>query len=384
MKRRSILGLILIAGLLVGACAPTEVLTPTLAVADPGPKTIVKEAWEKEWGNVVQEAKKEGKVTFYTNWAPTVRTALTQAFGQKFGIDLEFSPFGRSAELIAKANMENKAGLYFADLFSGGQSSLAITMKPMGILGPIEPTLILPEATDPKYWLGGRFPFVDDDKRGISMIASMEGYIVYNTDLIKKGEITGYKDLLKPQYKGKITMNDPTISGTGNTLMMHLALDLWSLDEANEFLRQLIKEQRLVLQRDNRMLVESVARGKFAIGLAPERPSLVEFTHAGAPIGIVNGRFITSSSANIAVPPKFAHPNASVVFINWLLSKEGQTAFSQSFGAPSLRNDVSTEGIDPMMLVQPGEKVYFYSEKHMLASTKMADISKQIVQEASK
>ncbi len=385
MKRLSILGLTLIVGLLMAACAPgKEVLTPTPTVAEPSSKTVAKEPWEKDWGTLVKEAQKEGKVSFYTNWAPANRIALTQAFGRKFNIDLEFTPFSRSNDLIAKAEMENKAGLYFADIFSGGQSSLAVTMKPMGILGPIEPTLILPEVKDPKNWLGGRFPFVDDDRRGISMIAVRFGHIIYNTDVIRAGEITTYKDLLKPQYKGKITIDDPTVSGPINTLMTYLALDMWNLEEAKEFLRQLIQQQGAVIQRDQRLNVESVARGKYAIGLAPQPPTLAEFIKVGAPLGVINGPIITSANGNIAVSTKFGHPNAAKVFINWLLTKDGQTVFSQSFGSPSLRNDVSTEGIDPLFLTQPGERLYFYTEKHMLFSPKMAETSRIVIQDAAK
>ncbi len=385
MKRLSLLGLILIMGLFVAACAPgKEAPPPTLAVAEPGSKIVVGEAREKQWDNLVQEARKEGKVSIYTAWPPAIRTALTQAFGQKYGIDLEFSPFGRSAELIAKADMEQKAGVYFADLFSGGQSSLVVTMKPMGLLGPIEPTLFLPEVTDPKNWLGGRFPFVDDDKRAIAMISFRMGCIIYNTDLIKKGEITTYPDLLKPQYKGRITMDDPAISGAANTLMTFLALDLWNLDEAKDFLRQLVKEQGAVIQRDQRLHIETVARGKFAIGLAPEPSTLDEFLKVGAPINVINGPIITSGMGNIAVPTKLAHPNATAVFVNWLLTKEGQTLFARNLGSPSLRNDVSTEGINPAFLTQPGEQLVFYSEKHMLFSTKMAKINQEVIQEATR
>ncbi len=39
------------------------------------------------------------------------------------------------------------------------------------------------------------------------------------------------------------------------------------------------------------------------------------------------------------------HPNAAKLFLNWLLSKEGQTIYSQAVGAPSARLDVSAEGL---------------------------------------
>ena len=72
---------------------------------------------------------------------------------------------------------------------------------------------MLPEVTDPKSWRGDKFPFMDADQQTVAMLASIDRGIIYNTGMIKKGEITTYKDLLKPQYKGKIIMNDPSVTG---------------------------------------------------------------------------------------------------------------------------------------------------------------------------
>jgi iron(III) transport system substrate-binding protein len=348
-------------------------------------KTFVEVApWETKWNETLAAAKKEGTVSLYAIWPPPVRTALTPAFGQKFGINLEFTSFGRSAELVAKAGTENRAGLYFADLFATGKGPLVVQLKGAGILGPIEESLILPEVTNPRSWIGGKFPFVDKDKRVITMVGARTGCIIYNTDLVKKGEIGDFKDLLKPQYKGKIIMDDPTVPGAANTLLSNLAIDVWNLDETKEFLRQLVRQQAVVIQRDQRMLVEYVARGKFAIGFSPPSEVLPEFINAGAPLAVVKGPVLSGGSGNIAVPSRFAHPNAAAVFINWLLSKEGQTLFSRSYETPSLRVDVPTEGINDIFLWQPDEKLLPQTEEHLFFYDKMPGISKQVIEEATK
>jgi len=43
------------------------------------------------------------------------------------------------------------------------------------------------------------------------------------------------------------------------------------------------------------------------------------------------------------------------LFLNWIMTKEGGQTFSSSYGYPSLRTDVSTEGILPIMLPRPGD-----------------------------
>ncbi|MDP2718776.1 MAG: ABC transporter substrate-binding protein [Dehalococcoidia bacterium] len=358
--------------------APTQVAT-----AMPPPKP----AWQQEWETTLEKAKQEGSVSVYALWRPETRTALTEAFGKKYGINLEYTPFARGAELLAKVKAEQTAGIQGADVFGAGGPTMVATMKPEGVLGQIEPVLLLPEVLNAASWSGGKFPFLDKDKYAIGMIASIQRYIVYNTDMIKKGEITSYKDVLKPQYKGKVTLNDPTVTGVGNAFLSHLAIDIWNLDDTKEYLKQLITDQEVVIQRDNRIHVESVVRGKYAIGLAPLPDGMVEFMNAGAHIEVVfvkEGTFVSPAAGALGIPTKFAHPNAAKVFINWLLTKEGATVFSQSFGNPSLRSDVSTEGILPIFLAQPGEKIYLDSEENILFRGKMRGIAKEVIDAASK
>ena len=51
---------------------------------------------------------------------------------------------------------------------------------------------------------------------------------------------------------------------------------------------------------------------------------------------------------------KAPHPNAAKVYINWLLSKEGQTVFARANGYVSARLDVPTDHAEPWRVPQPG------------------------------
>lgn len=353
-----------------------------------GPVDGKKPAGPMDWEKMVQAARIEGKVVIYaTSWGVEIRKSLAEACKDKFGITLEFMPFSRGADLAARVQQEKTADFNVVDVFGAGGGTLVGIFKPNGLMGNLEPLLISPEVTDAKVWRGGNMPFLDRDRQIIIMAAGAQRYIMYNTDLIKKGEISTYRDALKPQFKGKITINDPTVSGAGNAFMGHLGLHLWNAGEAKEFLKQLIKQQEAVLQRDNRLHVESVARGKFAIGLAPNEDNMAQFFKSGAPVAMVfprEGVYVAPGAGCIAVPLKLAHPNAAAVFINWLLSKEGQTIYSRSRGTPSMRMDVSTEGIHPSFIAQPGEKLFLPTEESFEFWSKMIDTAKEAVQEAAK
>ena len=78
------------------------------------------------------------------------------------------------------------------------------------------------------------------------------------------------------------------------------------------------------------------------------------------------------------------HPNATKLFINWLLTKEGQTVLAQSYGNPSMRLDVPTEGINQVFLKQPGEKLIMETEESINFKGQMLTISNQVIQEALK
>ena len=63
------------------------------------------------------------------------------------------------------------------------------------------------------------------------------------------------------------------------------------------------------------------------------------------------------------MPAKPAHPNAAIIFLNWFLSREGQTLAVKAMGAGSARVDVSTEGINPIYIPKAGEKYNIENEE---------------------
>ncbi|MBI2934095.1 MAG: ABC transporter substrate-binding protein [Chloroflexi bacterium] len=374
------------------ACGQASLPSPGVEVKTPGAKgaaPVPVAGWQQRWEGILGEARKEGAVSIYiTGWTADGRRSLTTAFKDRYGIDLEFTPFRLGAEMIAKVQTENRSGLYLADAFGSGPGTIILSMKPEGLVAPVQPLLILPEVLDVNAWRGGKLPFVEE-KDGVG--AYMSGFvfrnIVHNTNLIKEGEITSYKDLLRPSYRGKITLRDPSSTGASNPIITHIAFNLWGEAETVDFLRKLLKEQGAVVHRDDRLAMESVARGKYAISIGASPPVQAEFLTLGAPIKIAivkEDNFLSPGANVLGVPTKFAHPNAGVVFLNWLLTKEGQSVLARAFGNPSMRLDASTEGIDPILIPVAGEKYFVQTEDFFKAQTKWLEIAKKLMDEASK
>lgn len=127
----------------------------------------------------------------------------------------------------------------------------------------------------------------------MATLATANRFLVYNTDLVKKGEITTYEDLLKPQYKGKIAINDPRVSGSGSAAFAHLAGHVYegNVDKARDYLMGLVRDQEPEIIRDNRLQLEVVARGKHAVTFGARIATQAEFIQVGAP----NARNYTST-----------------------------------------------------------------------------------------
>ena len=82
-----------------------------------------------------------------------------------------------------------------------------------------------------------------------------------------------------------------------------------------------------------------------------------EFIDVGAPVGFIRlneGNYTTSSGGVISMFKRAPHPNTTKVFLNYLLSREGQTLWSQADGGQSARTDVPTDKLNPLRVRTPG------------------------------
>jgi iron(III) transport system substrate-binding protein len=206
--------------------------------------------------------------------------------------------------------------------------------------------MTLPEVKDPKQWWGGHL-WVDSAKKFIyTFQAFLPQTIYFNTDLAKPEELRSMDDFLHPKWKGKIGLLDPRSLGGGDANWSYM----W-LVKGEEFLRSLT-EQDLYLGRDQRVLAESLAKGRVALTIGLSYYSFLPFLKAGLPVKALptlkEGTYGTSGSGNLAIIKAPAHPNATRVFVNWLLGREGQEIVSRGLGQATRRLDVDTRWLREM------------------------------------
>jgi len=294
-----------------------------------------------EWKKVVEAGKKEGKVVVSIPASAELRKQMEPIFEQRFpGIDLELHS-GTATAMARKISDEFAAGVRYFDLHMGGAVTMINGFVGGQIVDPIEPNLLLPEVTDAKNWWGGHMA-VDKEKRFTYLFSAfLVASFWHNTKLANATELRSYDDLLNPKWKSKIGWLDPRQPGAGLGVWEYM----WK-HKGEDFLKRLVA-QDLQLSRDQRVMAESLAREKLAVTIGVSHYSYRSFVSAGLPVSPLpifkEGTYGTAGSGILAIIKNRPHPNATKVFVNWLLGKEGQEVWTKSMSQPTRRRDVDTE-----------------------------------------
>lgn len=306
------------------------------------------------WEEVVAAAEKEGKVTLLGPRRGGVRPSLIKNFKKAFPkITLEYQG-GNFGALIPRLRAELPKGKTSIDLVIGGASSI---LRNKDLMEPIPPRLVLSRAIDPNKWRSstGRGIKWNDRERQFSLQTSewIFGYIVVNTKLADPSSLNSWRDLLKPKWKGKIAFHDPRGSGAGQEIASYLLVKL-----GEKYIVDLFKGQETVLTRSYSQIADWLAQRKYAIGIAQTSTRIEKLKKEGVPLKAFSlpdaPGTITGGFSVIGIVKGLPHPNAATVFLNWLLTREGQEALHRPQLYPSLRTDVPRDFVPQYGLPKPG------------------------------
>jgi ABC-type Fe3+ transport system substrate-binding protein len=304
----------------------------------------------EKWANLLAAAKKEGKVALA---APSQLSGpMTENFKRDTGIDLDFLG-GETRDLSARFNREARSKNVTIDLILSGGAQFPLLET--NDLAALKPQIILPGSGDGKHWADGKIKWMDAGGEYMLQATNFVlSYAIVNTDLTK-GQFRNWKDLLKPQFKGKIAAHDPRAGGPGLGIATTLAQSL-----GVDFMKQLFVDQEVTYSRDSRQLVEGVVRGTYAVALGASRTEIEMFRKQFKQLDIVvpedaPGTLVGGFSV-LKQAKGTPHPNASAVFVNWFASRRGQETFQKAMDEPSRRTDIPDTNFPSYMLPQPGAK----------------------------
>ena len=294
--------------------------------------------WQTEWERTVRAAEQEGQLTVYIGgYGAIIDSGVFQKAYPKIKIN---HITGAGTDLTTRISAERRAGKYLADVYNGGGNSLFQILYLGKMLDPIKPALILPDVTDASKWWEGKQKFLDKEGQYIIVyegnVAAGAG-AAYNTQLLDPREYKTYWDFLQPKLKGKIVSIDVRkVRGAGipwQFLYYHPEL-------GPKYLRRLFGEMDVTLTADLRQAIDWLGTGKFSLVLPTQGGTVFKAKNQGLPVDqfdsfhFKEGVNLSSAFGSLALINRAPHPNAAKVFINWLLSREGQTVFQRVMSSP--------------------------------------------------
>ncbi len=308
---------------------------------------------QSKWDQTVAAAKKEGRITIYGGEEIT-HPAILAAFNKRYP-DIKVITASGHSEIIQRVIAERRASKFLVDLYSLGPGSVR-TAYLANILQPIRPTLMLPEVLDTSNWYGGKHVYGDPKNKYIFVYEGTPAStsMTYNSKkLTDFSEISSYWDVLKPRWRGKIGFYSYGRGGSVPTPMLVL---YYNPLVGRKFLKRLLEEMDLIISRDRRQATNWLARGKYTLCFMCRDTERAK--RQGLPVDTIPpdnikeaGALGAGNSSVLAYLKNAPHPNASTVFINWFLSREGQATWQRVMNtivveeSDSMRIDIAKDNV---------------------------------------
>ncbi len=259
---------------------------------------------------LIEAAKKEGKLFFYTAMDLQFAETLGKAFETKFpGIAVRVERSG-AERVFQRIGQEYASNIHACDVVNTADQAHCIIWKRNGWLQPYMPE-------DVARHFDKRFFDPEGHSITTRILISPFGY---NTDLVKKEDAPkSFKDLLDPKWKGKMVKAHPAYSGTIMNSTYQVARDLgWDY-----FVK--LAAQNVMQVQSATDTPKRISLGERAIMVDGAGYLVIRNKEAGQPVDIVypeEGTPIATSPS--AVFKDSPNPNAARLFQNWMHGREAQ------------------------------------------------------------
>jgi ABC-type Fe3+ transport system substrate-binding protein len=324
---------------LLGLCA-----SPALAQSGASPLTALA-AYEgaDRTQKLIEGAKKEGTLTFYTSAPVDDMNILTAAFEKKYGVKVRLWR-GSSENILQRVVLESRGGRFEADVVdTNGPEMEALHREKL--LVPVKTPLLkelMPQAMRPHgEWVGTRLNiFVG----------------AFNTNLVKKEDVPKtYEGFLDPKWKGKLGIEAEDHDWFATTITK------MGEDKGLKLFRDIVAQNGISVRKGHTLLTNLVVSGEVPLALTVYSYKAEQLKNDGAPIDW------------FAIPPAFArvngvgvsrtapHPHAAVLFYDFMLKDAQQLLVSRDFTPTNtkvkeLPAGVELRFIDPKVILDEGEK----------------------------
>lgn len=269
----------------------------------------------------------EDRIVIYTSHKSNVYQPLIREFEEQTGIWVEVVTGGtyELLELLSDDSAAPRGDI----MFGGGVDSMNQYLSLFSFCTYPNPDEIAKPFLQPE---GSIAPF-----------SALPVVLIYNTKLVAPGDLTGWEDLKKPEFRGRIAFADPEKSSTSlNTLSVLMQIG------GEEALAQLAEALDGNQCGSSASVASSVAEGSCLVGITLESSAL-QYITAGNNLAMVypseGTRCITDGTAILENAP---HPENARRFLEFTLSRDVQQFLSTNFYRRSVLKDVVNPGMPPL------------------------------------
>jgi iron(III) transport system substrate-binding protein len=275
---------------------------------------------------LIEAAKREGQVTFYSALELPVAERFGKAFEAKYpGITVRVERSG-AERLFQRIGQEQASRINAVDVANSTDPAHYLDWKKNDWLAPFVPEDV-----------AKHFPAEHVDPDGLhATVCTWLSVIGYNTDLVKREDAPkSFADLLDPKWRGKIVKAHPSYSGAILTVTFLLVRELgWGffekLSEQKVLQMQSAAEPPKKIQAGERAVM---AEGNdYNLALLRDRNQPVETVYPteGTPLIVVKCGIFRNAP----------HPNAARLFESYMFSAEAQQIFVDAFAHRSVHAQV--------------------------------------------
>jgi iron(III) transport system substrate-binding protein len=276
---------------------------------------------------VVEAAKKEGQLVFYSGIPIPDAQAILSALERKYPFIKTTFYRATGPALVSRIQTEQRAGSHIWDV-----------MNSTGF----EPYVLLEQGYFAKHDSAERnsFPEGHKDNEGYwTTMYTSPMILSYNTRLVSAAELPReYLDLLQPKWKGRLGLDSSDFEWYANLRK------IWGAEKAQKFLEGL-RRQEVRLVQGRALLTELLTGGEIAILVNNFLQNAIEAKRKGSPVEMLALDPVVSAAGLIGINKLAPHANAAKLFVDFVLSKEGQELIVKT-DRSSVRKDVAGNPID--------------------------------------
>jgi iron(III) transport system substrate-binding protein len=292
---------------------------------------------------LLAEAKKQREVVIYTSLNLKDSVPLTEAFEKKTGLKVQLWR-ASSEKVLQRAVTEARAGRHSCDILETNGPEMEAMYREKLLEEFFSPHFTdLPAAAFPKHrhYVADRFNFFT---------------IGYNTNLVKPEEVPNkYEDLVHPRWAGRVGIEGSDVDWFGAIVKS------MGEEKGLAFFRKLAAASPQI-RTGHTLMAELVASGEIPLAATLYNHNVERLTVKGAPVKWKAIQPTFGRPNAIGVARKAPHPHAGMVFVDFMLSREGQTILKErnrvpaSLSVDTHLNKFPFQMIDPVITLDENDK----------------------------